>query len=1052
MVVVCICGKQFATEVGIRTHIARLRCRGPPRQDDTSCQICNRQFGTYAGKRQHQRLAHPDEYNRELEDRYEPADNNAAEPTVSEWTDLDFINMAKIEARYEGRFINKHLQTHYYPERSIDFLKNRRKRQDYKDLVESFRREGGIEPVVIDDERPPIEPEISINPEQIQLPNEIMDINNITPDDLETPNPIKAYILEMLNNTELNLSIEETKVASLVRIRDVESKLEMIRGCLEAYHEHLVQKYCPQNVAAKRNNTAQKRGKADLPGRNHAARRANVFKNTQTHYARDTAKTAAAIIDGKPLDGTDDAPDMGSVEAVYAELFQSEGPVDDQPFEVVRHEVDVGKPVTEAEVVRAIKAAKSNAAGPDGIKTSAMSKIPARSLALLYNLCLNFAYFPVSWKVNRTILLPKSGDLALVGNWRPITISSAFLRVINRILAARFQHLPINPLQRGFRQIDGILANTASLQGIIKDRREKREPYSILSLDLAKAFDSVSHKSIERALKRFHTPPWIANFIVEGYRESRTNIFLKDKASKDIIFRRGVKQGDPLSPIIFNLVLDELIESMCQSGEGIEVGDGRKVPTIAYADDLLLISDTAKSAQRMLKAAISFFEARGMALNIAKCAATTVNVNRSSKSMYTVARNIFHVGGVAIQQLAPSQQFKYLGKKYNTMGTSKDFIQDLDVHLGRVAKSALKSHQKLNVIRTYLLPRYLDMLQNPEITLRVLKGTDRLVRIWVRRILHLHKTSPDAFIHTPVREGGLGLTSFRTAIPTIYYNRLAKLYASGDLTMRALLGLPYVERLRNKIEKWCNERLSSSRNTQYWSDRLETGWSGNGLRQGNCHAASGSWITSPPKFWSGSDFNQAVQLRGNLLPTRGIPSNPPDERNCRAGCQRVESLCHVLQKCPLTHHARIRRHDHLVNRLKGFAQEKGWTVVVEPRIRCMSGRLRIPDLILTKDDQAIVSDVAVSWEGPNPLMASYNNKLAKYGEQEFIEAVRNRLGHGNITVAPMIIGARGTWCNMNRTLVARVGLSKSAVANLVSGTIIGSIAIHRSFNKQSGSL
>ena len=88
---------------------------------------------------------------------------------------------------------------------------------------------------------------------------------------------------------------------------------------------------------------------------------------------------------------------------------------------------------------------------------------------------------------------------------------------------------------------------------------------------------------------------------------------------------------------------------------------------------------------------------------------------------------------------APSEQFKYLGKKYSMMGTSKDFWQDLDVHRSRVAKSALKSHQKLYVIRTYLLPRYLDKLQNPEITLKVLKGTDRLVRIWVRRIVHLNK-------------------------------------------------------------------------------------------------------------------------------------------------------------------------------------------------------------------------------------------------------------------------------------------------------------------------
>lgn len=210
---------------------------------------------------------------------------------------------------------------------------------------------------------------------------------------------------------------------------------------------------------------------------------------------------------------------------------------------------------------------------------------------------------------------------------------------------------------------------------------------------------------------------------------------------------------------------------------------------------------------------------------------------------------------------------------------------------------------------------------------------------------------------------------------------------------------------------------------------------------------SGDWINNPPAYWSGADFVKAVQLRGNLLPTMGIPSNPREARKCRAGCDRTESLSHVLQRCPTTHWNRIRRHDRIVNLAKKLFVKYGWSVEVEPRIRCASGILKIPDLVCKKEDKIVVCDAAVSWEGPQSLDVAYNNKKATYSDPGTIAALRNKYSTNNIKVEALIIGARGIWCNKNSCMADAIGLKQADIKMLINNTIGGSIIVHRAFMK-----
>ncbi|KAK9719198.1 hypothetical protein QE152_g22804 [Popillia japonica] len=270
-------------------------------------------------------------------------------------------------------------------------------------------------------------------------------------------------------------------------------------------------------------------------------------------------------------------------------------------------------------------------------------------------------------------------------------------------------------------------------------------------------------------------------------------------------------------------------------------------------------------------------------------------------------------------------------------------------------------------------------------TKKTLKDADRRLRMPIRKVLHINKSSPDAFIHAPIREGGLGIISLQVHVPAI----MTRLTATADPVTAAVLTIPAVEKLYQKLLKWTEGNGGSTTNIMKECGRkLQESYSGNGLYQRNNSGISGSCVRNPPPFWSGGDYMKAVLLKGNLLPTKGIPSNPPHERMCRAGCRKTESLSHVLQGCPLTHWNRIRRHDRIVGRLRHIAESKGWIVEEERRLRLADGSLRKPDLILAEGDTVTVCDVTVAWEGPTPLDLAYNQKVAYYSQRLVLDEVQ----------------------------------------------------------------
>ena len=323
--------------------------------------------------------------------------------------------------------------------------------------------------------------------------------------------------------------------------------------------------------------------------------KARIYQFTQKAYNQNKKATINKIINGNfSLDNREQVfPEISEVEKLYKKRLEQGNQKDETIVDFPDENLsDLYGKFTEEEVRDSLKELKRNmAAGTDSITTPDLRKVPTGHETAVMNYWWGWRLPPNSEEC-RTTLLPKTDEeLEKVGNWRPITVGNLFIRLYAKLWDKRLtKNIMLDERQKGFVPVDGCFENVKIIQQIVKQQRGNRKEYNLVFIDLAKAFNTVSHLSIEKGLKRKGIPEQVRETILTMYKDASTKLSVGGKTMRKININAGVKQGCPLSPLLLNLITDELIEKLKKNNIGVQLGDS-KVCCMDFPDDLVLITE-----------------------------------------------------------------------------------------------------------------------------------------------------------------------------------------------------------------------------------------------------------------------------------------------------------------------------------------------------------------------------------------------------------------------------------------------------------------------------
>ena len=155
------------------------------------------------------------------------------------------------------------------------------------------------------------------------------------------------------------------------------------------------------------------------------------------------------------------------------------------------------------------------------------------------------------------------------GNFRPITLQSSAYKIFSSLLRNRmYSFLEKNNYiekhyQKGFwPAVDGVAEHTQVLTHILRDAKLHQRSVTVVLLNLKNAFGEIHHNLIATALELHHVPDHIRQIIKNIYTNSRTAVSFNDQVTDFIPVERGVLQGDPCSPLIFNICFNLLMKTV----------------------------------------------------------------------------------------------------------------------------------------------------------------------------------------------------------------------------------------------------------------------------------------------------------------------------------------------------------------------------------------------------------------------------------------------------------------------------------------------------------
>lgn len=391
---------------------------------------------------------------------------------------------------------------------------------------------------------------------------------------------------------------------------------------------------------------------------------------------------------------------------------------------------ELGADISQSECLAAIKALKNNkATGVDNIPAEFLKAClsedeePTSPFANAIFLLIKKAFIcdslPEAWTFATIVSIPKphTDDPLKLTNQRGISLMSVVLKILTKIIAKRLLHYCetcrlLIPEQAGFRTKEEAVAQATALVEICQRRIVTDKTTWLTFIDLKKAYDTVPHEALFHKLKqRFFIPNnhSMMKFLKVLYDNSAINFDDKDNGKRySVALDRGLRQGCPISPILFNMFINDIADESTKWAVHVpQISNLKKVGVLLFADDLVLMARSRDGMKRAVRSVEQWCNRNEMKVGIKKCGSMIINDRHQH-----YPTSSFHINGEVIPKV---NHYIYLGVKItNDIDLQAMFefrLQKFTQRYGAISKqlsnNTIPLRSRILIVKSMLLPSLL---------------------------------------------------------------------------------------------------------------------------------------------------------------------------------------------------------------------------------------------------------------------------------------------------------------------------------------------------------
>ena len=309
-----------------------------------------------------------------------------------------------------------------------------------------------------------------------------------------------------------------------------------------------------------------------------------------------------------------------NIKSPAREVTANDKPVSDQDVSFFEQNISI------LEVKKAVNGAKrGKACGVDQIPSEVLQNdVSICFLHVLFNVCFDKGLVPALWGqcVIKPIPKSSSNDPRDPLSYRGIALASSIYKVYCTVINDRLTKWAesrdvITDEQNGFRKKRSTIDHISSLTSIIDTRKKLKLSTFCAFIDFRKAYDSINRAKLWQRLSELGVSGKLYRSIQSLYASVTSCVRVNSLHTEWFDVNCGLRQGCILSPILFNLYINDLALYLKSLDKGITCGED-KVCILLYADDIVLMAETEQDLQFLLNALNNWCASNDMVINVKK--------------------------------------------------------------------------------------------------------------------------------------------------------------------------------------------------------------------------------------------------------------------------------------------------------------------------------------------------------------------------------------------------------------------------------------------------